>query len=473
MATDNTFGAAGTDLSQLPQGALGALGGSGTLQTAYTLADMMTPKAQKFDPALAALLYFTEMGKQASQPGATLLGSVVGSGQAPAAYMMKQAEAAREREAGIGKTAVQLASVLAKDPAPTDTYRLTADILPLGKKAGDIVRLDARRMAALPEADQNSLVAYKAPGDGTSTERDRQRLIALGPKIANGTATPEEVQEYSLVYQDLSRGTRYTQFVDGREQEVTQPGINLASMPGLPVPLGFDPNKVLSDTGIKFDKNQIDGARFGVRMLQNGGPIQQVLDEGYTVSTEDVKKIRILGALGLGTLDLNPQAQRFYAAANNWIAAQLRQESGAAINPSEYADALEQYFPQAGDKPQVIEDKAVLRETATRGMINSAGDAFATLFPDAVPFITRTVKDEDGKEQVVEILNPVGWYELQRARVRQGNAIDFENSLQGMTLDEVKSLLAFPPKVLDERYTPEKQDQIAKVIEQKVNEAKQ
>jgi hypothetical protein len=46
MATDNTFGAAGTDLSQLPQGALGALGGSGTLQTAYTLANIMTPKAQ-------------------------------------------------------------------------------------------------------------------------------------------------------------------------------------------------------------------------------------------------------------------------------------------------------------------------------------------------------------------------------------------------------------------------------------------
>jgi hypothetical protein len=472
MATDNTFGAAGTDLSQLPQGALGALGGSGTLQTAYTLADMMTPKAQKFDPALAALLYFTEMGKQASQPGATLLGSVVGSGQAPAAYMMKQAEAAREREAGIGKTAVQLASVLAKDPAPTESYRLTVDVPGLGK-VGDLARLDVREMAALPQDVQNSLVAYKAPGDGTSTERDRQRLITLAPKIANGTATPEEVQEYSLVYQDLSRGTRYTQFVDGREQQVTQPGINLASMPELPVPLGFDPNKVLSDTGIKFDKNQIDGARFGVRMLQNSGPIRQVLDGGYKVTVEDARKIRILGALGLGTLTLDPEAQRFYAAANNWIAAQLREESGAAIPTSEYADALEQYFPQAGDSRQVIEDKRALRETATRGMINSSGDAFATLFPDAVPFLTRTVKDEDGKEQVVQILNPVGWYELQRARVRQGTAIDFENSLQGMTLDEVKSLLAFPPKVLDERYTPEKLDQIAKVIEQKVNEAKQ
>jgi hypothetical protein len=445
MATDNTFGAAGTDLSQLPQGALGALGGSGTLQTAYTLANIMTPKAQKFDPALAALLYFTEMGKQASQPGATLLGSVVGSGQAPAAYMMKQAEAAREREAGIGKTAVQLASVLAKDPAPTESYRLTVDVPGLGK-VGDLARLDVREMAALPQDVQNSLVAYKAPGDGTSTERDRQRLITLAPKIANGTATPEEVQEYSLVYQDLSRGTRYTQFVDGREQQVTQPGINLASMPGLPVPLGFDPNKVLSDTGIKFDKNQIDGARFGVRMLQNSGPIRQVLDGGYKVTVEDARKIRILGALGLGTLTLDPEAQRFYAAANNWIAAQLREESGAAIPTSEYADALEQYFPQAGDSRQVIEDKRALRETATRGMINSSGDAFATLFPDAVPFLTRTVKDEDGKEQVVQILNPVGWYELQRARVRQGTAIDFENSLQGMTLDEVKSLLAFPQK---------------------------
>ena len=97
MATNNRLGAAGTDLSQLPQGALNALGGSGTLQTAYTLADMMTPKAQEFDPALAALLYFTEMGKQASQPGATLLGSVVGSGQAPAAYMMQLEQDKRAR----------------------------------------------------------------------------------------------------------------------------------------------------------------------------------------------------------------------------------------------------------------------------------------------------------------------------------------------------------------------------------------
>ena len=124
MATDNTFGAAGTNMSQLPQGALGALGGSETLQTAYTLANIMTPKAQEFDPALAALLYFTEMGKQASQPGATLLGSVVGSGQAPAAYMMQLEQDKREREAGIGKTAIGLAGALKPKTGPPTTVEM-------------------------------------------------------------------------------------------------------------------------------------------------------------------------------------------------------------------------------------------------------------------------------------------------------------------------------------------------------------
>jgi hypothetical protein len=124
MATDNTFGAAGTNMSQLPQGALGALGGSDTLQRAFDLANIMTPKAQEFDPALAALLYFTEMGKQASQPGATLLGSVVGSGQAPAAYMMQLEQDKREREAGIGKTAIGLAGALKPKTGPPTTVEM-------------------------------------------------------------------------------------------------------------------------------------------------------------------------------------------------------------------------------------------------------------------------------------------------------------------------------------------------------------
>jgi hypothetical protein len=188
MATDNTFGAAGTDLSQLPQGALGALGGSETLQTAYTLANIMTPKAQEFDPALAALLYFTEMGKQASQPGATLLGSVVGSGQAPAAYMMKQAEAAREREAGIGKTAVQLAGVLSKEPAQSKAYTNTG--------TGETVYHTPRTFNALPAAQRAVLVPYSTP--------TAPKTVGSGSFLTY--MTPEDAETF-LIGQGLPKGS--------------------------------------------------------------------------------------------------------------------------------------------------------------------------------------------------------------------------------------------------------------------------
>ena len=152
---DRPPGAVGRNLDDIDAGSLRSLGGSGTLKTAYTLADMMTPKAQEFDPALAALLYFTEMGKQASQPGATLLGSVVGSGQAPAAYMMKQAEAARAREAGIGKTAVQLAGVLSKEPAQSKAYTNT--------ETGKTDNYTPSQFQALPPAQRSLLVPYSKP----------------------------------------------------------------------------------------------------------------------------------------------------------------------------------------------------------------------------------------------------------------------------------------------------------------------
>ena len=66
-----------------------------------------------------------------------------------------------------------------------------------------------------------------------------------------------------MIYKNMSRGSTYTATVDGREQLVTRPGMDLSTITGLPVPEGFDAGKVLSDTGKKYDKNQIDGARFG------------------------------------------------------------------------------------------------------------------------------------------------------------------------------------------------------------------
>lgn len=65
--------------------------------------------------------------------------------------------------------------------------------------------------------------------------------------------------------------------------------------------------------------------------------------------------------------------QQFEQAKRNFINAQLRRESGAAIQPSEFDSAEKQYFPQFGDSDEVLAQKKINRETAIAGLRNAAG----------------------------------------------------------------------------------------------------
>lgn len=67
---------------------------------------------------------------------------------------------------------------------------------------------------------------------------------------------------------------------------------------------------------------------------------------------------------------LAEQAQR------DFINAVLRRESGAVISPSEFENAKQQYFPQPGDTPAVIEQKRRNRQMATAGVAREAGPAY-------------------------------------------------------------------------------------------------
>ena len=61
------------------------------------------------------------------------------------------------------------------------------------------------------------------------------------------------------------------------------------------------------------------------------------------------------------------------AAKNNWIAAALRKESGAAIGPDEYNKYDKQYFPQGGDGKTVIDQKQLMRNQLMLGMTAGIG----------------------------------------------------------------------------------------------------
>jgi hypothetical protein len=68
--------------------------------------------------------------------------------------------------------------------------------------------------------------------------------------------------------------------------------------------------------------------------------------------------------------------QRYQQAANDWIRAKLRKESGAVIGATEMADEYKTYFPQVNDEPAVIAQKAEARRIATEAMKTAAGKSY-------------------------------------------------------------------------------------------------
>jgi hypothetical protein len=69
------------------------------------------------------------------------------------------------------------------------------------------------------------------------------------------------------------------------------------------------------------------------------------------------------------------ETQQVIQAQRDFINANLRQESGAAIAASEFGNGVKQYFPRPGDKPELLAQKKRNRETSILGFSRAAGPA--------------------------------------------------------------------------------------------------
>ena len=177
----------------------------------------------------------------------------------------------------------------------------------------------------------------------------------------------------------------------GLEVQKLQKEIN-ASIPGEKPPAGYrftpDGDLVPINGGPADPRNQADkpltefqgkSTAFGTRAAVAHGILNSV-GNGGKVQPGMIK--RSLEAVpwageGLGTLSnwtQSPKQQQVDQAQRDFVNAVLRQESGAAIGPDEFANATKQYFPQPGDSPDVIRQKAENRETAIAGFELNAGN---------------------------------------------------------------------------------------------------
>jgi len=78
----------------------------------------------------------------------------------------------------------------------------------------------------------------------------------------------------------------------------------------------------------------------------------------------------------LGNMMVPPEYLSAVQAQENWVTANLRKESGAAIPPEEILQERRKYFPMPGDGPDQIAQKAQSRAVAAASMRRNSGKSF-------------------------------------------------------------------------------------------------
>lgn len=218
------------------------------------------------------------------------------------------------------------------------------------------------------------------------------------------------------------------------------PGFRVKQLPQA----GPQPALSLPDLNEDADNRRADGqlalsSNADSRAEVEAGYKQEVRSKGFD-ATEGERKagaflIRALGAnasyekTGKGARGLTQQALRDAfpdfenqfiggsrqvadSAQDEFIAASLRQDSGAAIPEEELERQRRIYFPVPGDGPEVIEQKRQARLRAILGLEQSAGrlaqnsrDLFAKAFPDLLQS-ARSMEDERGEPFAPGVARP-------------------------------------------------------------------
>ncbi|KUZ35281.1 hypothetical protein [Burkholderia territorii] len=162
--------------------------------------------------------------------------------------------------------------------------------------------------------------------------------------------------------------------------------INKATGQSMPV-MGADGKPIATSVG-NLTGEQSNAVAFGARALDAQNMLRQ-LEAGGTTNTNPVYRAAsglpvIGGAMAGATNWLNSDQQQSYEQAKrNFVSAILRKESGAAIADSEFANEEKKYFPQTGDSPATIEQKARARDLAIEALKAQAGPG-AGLIPSIV-----------------------------------------------------------------------------------------
>jgi hypothetical protein len=249
----------------------------------------------------------------------------------------------------------------------------------LFSKSGGMRVLDVQPLPSEEKIDTNSEILFRDKATGRITSR------------LNKTLSPGEARLLDLREREFQRGGYdILQTQEGYVYAPTTPGAvaqPVTTAGGAPVlPMGADKPptegqaKAASFLGVMrgassvFDQPLVDPA--GKPVVDASG--QQITAE-MAYSTPNLLQSAAGSVPWVGQtlerLGSSENRQRVLQAQQAWVRAKLRKESGAVIGADEMADEIKTFFPQYGDKPETIRQKALLRQQAESGLVVEAGPA--------------------------------------------------------------------------------------------------
>lgn len=128
----------------------------------------------------------------------------------------------------------------------------------------------------------------------------------------------------------------------------------------------------------KMTEVQAKASSYAARMELAEKTLKSLATEGSGFWNRLTETTPVIGGTAATTWMQGENYQKYRQARDNFISGVLRQESGAAIAPSEFARTEKEYFPQPGDTKDVMAQKAKARAVVIEQMKRAAGPGYKT-----------------------------------------------------------------------------------------------
>ncbi|EHH07556.1 hypothetical protein ATCR1_06806 [Agrobacterium tumefaciens CCNWGS0286] len=366
-----------------------ALGSGPSVQQAFKL--LNNPYATDADKAMATAVI--EQAQKRNDP----------SYQLEQDYRRAQLEALREKPA---KTWQKLDDTTLFNPETGETQRVNATEAGNGQFRFKGNSVDAQALNGLMDAGQLTPDQAQQIAAGKTVTGPNGEIIFMTPQgvfgqSADGTVSPMSAPQAPIPPASAQAPSGIDIF--GTDAPTPPAPPQAPQPPAVPQRQGMIP---LTEPKVTIDESKAGG--FADRMTQSGSLIDQFGNAGLSTFDQTITNSPYVPGFIANNL-VGDDFQQYDQARRDFINAQLRRESGAVISPEEFDNANKQYFPQPGDKPEVLEQKRKNRETVIGAMIRDAGPTYKRPTPEgSAPKTVKSQSEYEALPSGAEFIAPDG-----------------------------------------------------------------